>query len=189
MAELVRYVRRCRSDGRWARPDVQEAIRTRLAFVLADGYAEYERRVSNKVRDEVFQRANGRCEQCGRVLDFNGIGGDPDSVATIQHVRSNSNDPADLKAFCRRCNLDDAHSRFVPVQPGSKQEAVLTQFRLRSSSPTPLRVCDDEKRWPTIWKDLKRQALEAIAEAECGSDEDLPGFLGWTDQGTPIQDC
>ncbi|MGH9056425.1 MAG: hypothetical protein ACRDYY_11285 [Acidimicrobiales bacterium] len=24
---------------------------------------------------------------------------------------------------------------------------------------------------------------------ESAGDEDLPGFLGWTEQGTPIQEC
>jgi hypothetical protein len=31
--------------------------------------------------------------------------------------------------------------------------------------------------------------LEALEEEEAYGDEDLPGFLGWTEQGTPIQDC
>ncbi len=189
MAELIRYVRRARTDGRDQRPDVQEAIRTRLAFVLASGYPEYDRRVPDTIRAEVFQRAGGRCEECGCVLDFDRSTGDPDAVATIQHVAGNSNDPAHLKAFCRRCNIGDAQSRFVPVQPGSPQAAILVEFRLRCDSPTPQRICDDEERWPTLWGSMKREALEALAEDDSYGDEDLPGFLGWTEQGTPIQDC
>jgi len=188
MAETIRYIRNCHSDGRDQRPDVQEAIQTRMAMVLGGGYPERERRVAEKIRAEVLQRAEGRCEQCGRLLDFDGSTGDPDAIPTIQHVMGNSSDLSNLKAWCRRCNLADAQSRFVPVQPGSPQEMMLAEIRLRSTAPTPLRLCDDEKRWPKIWRDLNRQALEAMADEEAYGDEDLPGFLGWTEQGTPIQE-
>ena len=43
-----------------------------------------------------------------------------------------------------------------------------------------------------IWRDLTREAKEVLQvyeeQAESASDEDLPGFQAWTDQGTPIQE-
>ena len=43
-----------------------------------------------------------------------------------------------------------------------------------------------------MWRELARSAREVIREheemADLEGDEDLPGFRGWTEQGTPIQD-
>lgn len=62
----------------------------------------------------------------------------------------------------------------------------------RWSSPEPLRLCDDDQRWKGMWRELARSAREVIREheemADLEGDEDLPGFRGWTEQGTPIQD-
>jgi len=70
--------------------------------------------------------------------------GDPDAVATIQHVHGNSNELSNLKAFCNRCNLADVQSRFVPIEPGSAPAALAFELRARCSSPEPLRLCDDD---------------------------------------------
>ena len=164
----------------------------RLAMVLGGGYPEQARRLSPQIREEVFRRAGGRCENCGRLLDLDGTSGDPDAVATIQHVKGDSSDLSNLKAFCRRCNTTDAQSRFVPVVPGSPEAELAAELRTRWSAPEPIRVCDDDQRWKGIWRDLEREAKAAILARdeleEAASDEDLPGFQGWTDQGTPIQD-
>jgi 5-methylcytosine-specific restriction endonuclease McrA len=189
MAEVVRYVRGCRADGRYERPDVKEAIQTRVAMVLGGGYRERERRLSEEIRAQVFQRAGGHCEECGRVLDFDRSSGDPDAIPTIQHVAGDSSDISNLKAFCRRCNLAEAQSRYRPVEAGSTQDATLAQMVMRWSAPTPLRLCDDHERWAKIWRELSQDAMEAIEWEEASGDEDLPGFLGWTNQGTPIQNC
>lgn len=192
-AKLVRYVRARRRDGTAGRPDIKEAIQMRTASVLGGGYPERERRVRADVRARVFERAEGRCEECGRVLEF-GVGtGGPDALATIQHVNGNSNSPEDLKAFCRRCNLADAQSRFVPVEPGSPPELLAISLEIRCAAEPPLRRCDDDLNWGREWRAMATEAkevLKAQEELEEGaSDEDLPGFLGWTEQGTPIQDC
>lgn len=191
-AELVRYVRACRRDGRDRNPDVIEAIQTRMAMVLGGGYPEQERRVPPEIRRLVFDRAQGQCQECGRAMIFEPSSDDPDSVATIQHVSGNSNDPDNLLAFCRRCNLADAKSRFVRVKPGSAEAEYAMELRLRWSSETPLRICDSDTNWKDIWRELSQQAKEVLEFetelAEAASDEDLPGFIGWTEQGTPIQD-
>ena len=192
-AKLVRYVRTKRQEGIEHRPDIKEAIRIRLAMVLGGGYPEGERRVSPETRSFVFERAGGRCESCGRALDVDRSTGDPDAVATIQHVAGNSNDPSNLKAFCRRCNIADAESRFVPVEPGSPAEKLGMELTIRCSVPEPLRICDDEVRWKNEWRRCASEARELLRLLEDldegAGDEDLAGFMGWTDQGTPIQEC
>jgi hypothetical protein len=131
-------------------------------MVLGGGYPERARHVPPEIREEVFTRAAGRCEHCGRSLDFDRSTGDPDAIPTIQHVFGNSNELSNLKAFCRRCNLGDAQARFVPVAPGSSQERLATELVMRWSSPEPLRLCDDDQCWKGIWNGLSRSARELI---------------------------
>lgn len=159
-AELVRYVRGCRRDGRDQLTDVQEAMRMRLAMVLGGGYPERERVVGAGTRAELFRRAGGRCEQCGRLLDFDQSRGDPDAIATIQHVHGDANELDNLKAFCRRCNIDDAQSRFVPLQRGSAAAKMAAELERRWSAAEPLRLCDDELEWKTNWQRLTKAARE-----------------------------
>ena len=56
----------------------------------------------------------------------------------------------------------------------------------------PLRICDDDTQWNDIWRDLTKEAKDVIQlegeKAESSDDRDLPGFMGWTEQGTPIQE-
>jgi 5-methylcytosine-specific restriction endonuclease McrA len=159
-AELVRYVRGCRRDGRDQLADVQEAMRMRLAMVLGGGYPERQRAVGAEARAEVFRRAGGRCEQCGRMLDFDQSGGDPDAIATIQHVHGDSNELDNLKAFCRRCNIDDARSRFVPLQTGTEAARLAAELERRWSAAEPLRLCDDDLDWKTRWQGLTKAARD-----------------------------
>ena len=98
-AELVRYVRARRKEGRDDETLVAEAIRTKMAMVLGGGYPEQQRRVPEEIRRLVFERAGGRCQECERVLVFGQSSEDPDSMATIQQISGNSNDPDDLRAF------------------------------------------------------------------------------------------
>jgi 5-methylcytosine-specific restriction endonuclease McrA len=161
-AELVRYVRACHRDGRDQRDDVKEAIQMKLAMVLGGGYPERERQVPPKIRAEVFRRANDRCEECGRPLDFDSSTGDPDAIPTIQHLQGNANDLSNLKAFCRRCNMADAQSRFVPLAAGSSEAGMADELRKRWSSSEPLRLCDDDERWKGIWRQLARSARERL---------------------------
>src|SRR6267142_4720449 len=65
-AKLVRYARRCFSDGRINQTDVQEAIQIRIAHALSGGYSERERRVLPSVRSAVIARDGGRCQKCGQ---------------------------------------------------------------------------------------------------------------------------
>jgi 5-methylcytosine-specific restriction endonuclease McrA len=168
-AELVRYVRACRRDGRALIPDVKEAIRMRMAMVLAGGYPEKERQVPPAIRAAIFQRAGGRCENCGCSFDLDRSTGNADASPTIQHVRGNSSDPTNLKAFCRRCNLRDAQARFVPVAPDSSEARMAADLMMRWTAPEPRRLCDDDQRWSVIWRELSRCARDVITTREGGN--------------------
>lgn len=162
-AQLVRYVRACRSDGRDQLPDVKEAIQMRLAMVLGGGYPNRERRVPPDVRSAVFARSGGTCESCGRLLDLEGTGPDPDALATIQHAHGHSSHASNLKAFCRRCNMADARAKFVAVEAGSAEDMLAAQLRVRWYSPKPRRLCDDHERWKADWSGLARSARAVIS--------------------------
>lgn len=157
-AELVRYVRSVTRDGRIAQPEVREAVQMRTAMVLGGGYGEQERQVPDKVRALVFERSGGRCENCRRELDFQRSPSDRDAWPEIHHARGDSNDPADLRAWCRHCNMGDAQAKFTNVEPGSPQAKLADELRRRWEAPSPLRVCDDEQRWASIWRQLAHDA-------------------------------
>ena len=88
--------------------------------------------------------------------------------------------------------MSDAQSRFIPVDPGSPEAEYATELRIRWMSETPLRLCDDDQQWNDIWRKLTANAKEIVRmndeREESAGDEDLPGFQGWTDQGTPIHE-
>lgn len=48
-ADYVRYYRRCLSDGRSEMPDIQEALRIKLAHLLSGGYSASERKMESSV--------------------------------------------------------------------------------------------------------------------------------------------
>lgn len=186
-AELVRYVRACRRDGRWERPDVKEAAQIKMALLLGGGYSEERKRVPADVRGEVFRRAGGRCQKCFRVFEIDG-----DAGPTIQHLNGDSNDISNLEGWCRACNNADAKAKFRPVVPGSEQAIVARQLEARWRAPTPIRLCDDDQRWKDLWRQFTKEAKIYLEDRgsiyDAYGDEDLPGFIGWTEQGTPIQE-
>lgn len=190
-AELVRYARRCKRDGRLATDhEVRDAIQARLALIVGGGYRKREREVPEEVRAEVFRRSGGLCQNCGVALDFAARHGG--TAATIQHIDGDSNDLSNLKAFCWACNTSDALSKVDETAPGSPEEALAGELQARWTAREPLRICDDDQRWSSVWRDLARSTTQLIREQDSEydslSDEDLPGFMGWTEQGTPIQE-
>lgn|GEM_PF-2189132 len=188
MAGTIRYVRACRRDGRIFRPDVKEAIQMRVAQTVAGGYPTKDRRIPDDLRRTVMEGANGQCQKCGRDFDPD----DADAIATIQHMDGSSSEPSNLQAWCRRCNMADAQSRFVRIADGSPESRAIAEMKTRWESTVPLRPCDDDERWKDVWQKMAKEAKEELRHqtqvAESASDEDLPGFVGWTRHGTPIQD-
>jgi hypothetical protein len=183
-AELIRYVRGCRADGRVSQPDVQEAIRIKMALLLGGGYPEKARSLSNDTRATVYERADWLCENCGvallrfterrrkdgtvertffRLSDRLPADADLEAVATIQHCNGSSNNLADLKAFCKRCNNADAESKMVPVVADSPEATMGRAIIARWEASTPIRLCDDEVNWKTQWRSIRKLALEALS--------------------------
>lgn len=167
----------------------------RTAMVLGGGYAAQERQVPDKVRALVFERSGGRCETCGRDLDFLRSPGDREAWPEIHHARGHSNDPADLRAWCRRCNMGDAQAKFTKVEPGSPQAKMADELRQRWEAPNPLRVCDNEQRWASTWRQLASEARASMKASgrrrlyslpmlhECGHSVDWAVDLHEHDQG------
>ena len=91
-AKFVRYYRACLLDGRDELPDVQEALRIRMAHLLNGGYPEDERQLSKAVRDAVIARDKGRCRKCRKPGN------------QIDHLRGNSDGLANLQVLCSRCH-------------------------------------------------------------------------------------
>ena len=148
-AKVVRYGRATRADGRYDRdPQVREAIRTRIAFILGGGYPEKARKLSPAQREAIFVRDDRRCRLCGAP------------ATTIDHIAGSSSDPANLQALCELCNKARVH--FRPATPGEKAEGDTIWFRMRAAQP--LRRCDDEKQWNELQKEIaaeyRRRARE-----------------------------
>lgn len=168
-AKLVRYVRARRAQGTHQRPDIVEAIEMKMAHVLAGGYPETERRVPAAIRAEVFRRAGGRCQNCGRplALEFSTL--DSGALFTVQHVAGDSNSISNLQAFCRRCNMADAKANFVRIHPSSLHAAQAAELEARWLSPEPLRLCDDHTQWASVWRHKKRAAREVVRSRLSGA--------------------
>jgi 5-methylcytosine-specific restriction endonuclease McrA len=140
-AKLVRYARRCISDGRINQPDVQEAIQIRIAHALSGGYSERERRVLPSLRSAVIARDGGRCRKCGQP------------GTDIDHIHSSSNELDNLQLLCGTCHNKKTKARFVEITPElerySEINAKRDSLHLRIEASVPQRPCDDEKKWST----------------------------------------
>ena len=91
-ASTIRYWRRIVRDGRIHQPDVREAIRTRVAHLLAGGYQEAARRLSPTSRVQVWERDGGRCVLCGQP------------GAEIDHITDDSRELGNLQLLYAGCH-------------------------------------------------------------------------------------
>lgn len=148
-ASLVRYVRRCRGDGRWEDPEVRDAITIRMAHLLGGGYDRRSRRLPAGVRDAVIVRDSGRCQSCG------GAG------TEIDHIATGSNEPGNLQLLCHSCHVKKTLASLRTVMPGDEDysdvNAEAEALSERFDSPEPLRACDDPDEWATTWPRLLRE--------------------------------
>jgi 5-methylcytosine-specific restriction endonuclease McrA len=150
-AKFVRYFRACIVDGRYDQPDVQEALRIRLAHILGGGYADRERRLPQAVREAVIARAKGRCQNCGAPGN------------QIDHIRGSSSDLENLQVLCPKCHNEKTTAGFVKISPEThpeewaKREALLA----RVHAPRPVRLCDATE-WDQLWRTLLKARREAL---------------------------
>lgn len=153
-AKHVRWARRHYFGGTIDHPDIAEALRTRIAFVLSGGYPEQARRVPPAVREQVLTRSGGKCQRCHRRFETGPDAGD--RRATIQHLHGSSNDLENLRAWCSRCNTRDVQSRMRPVTDPAKLK-LARAFTRRYTSKRPTRACDDQRRWENAWRTIARR--------------------------------
>jgi len=148
-AKMIRYTRNKFSEGRSDEPDVMEAIEMKMASVLGGGYPAKARQVSVQLRRTIMERDKSTCRLC-------------ESPATeIDHIVGSSNDPRNLRALCKPCNMKLAQAKFGPTDADGEQKAAVIWRRIYAH--TPERLCDDEKVWISLWRKLNGQALNAIA--------------------------
>jgi hypothetical protein len=146
---MIRYIRTKISEGRADEPDVSEAIEMKMASVLGGGYPAKARRVSAQVRRETMERDNFTCRLCGAA------------ATEIDHIAGSSNNPNNLRALCKQCNMKLAQEKFEPTDAAGQRKAV--EIWRRIDAETPERLCDDEKSWNSLWRKLKSPALNSIA--------------------------
>lgn len=150
-ASTIRYARRVIRDGRIRDdPSVAEAIQVRVAFVLAGGYPERERRLSPDTRRAVVERDGGLCRTCGKP------------GTEVDHIAGNSSSLDNLQLLCNRCHMAKTQANLKPVDPeDTKTMNRLNEVRRRIAAAPPERACDDDRKWPHIWRDLLRHARES----------------------------
>jgi hypothetical protein len=139
--KTIHYARATVADGRFQRdPTIAEALDVRIAYILAGGYHEVERRVSPALRAQVFERDGYKCVLCGAP------------ATQIDHIAGDANTPENLRASCGACNLGLAQAHLVPAPPD--KAAIADRIWERIFAPTPLFERDDEIAWPETQKRL-----------------------------------
>lgn len=149
----VRYIRRkIRNPEEWENPDVQEAVRTRLAHLLAGGYHEKARRLPVETRDLVLSRDEGACVECGEPGE------------EIDHISGDSNDPSNLQLLCRSCHHAKTALRMRPTS--AEQNAWIEKLFVERIYPdAPAYRADDDLHWRDIAYGLYRQRVRRLADA------------------------
>lgn len=150
-AEFVRYVRRCRKDGRYFQPDVQLAIRIRRAHILAGGYSKRARRLLQGIRNVVKERDGGVCQICGQ----------PGSE--IDHIRGGSKEMNNLQLLCDDCHNQKTKSFFTKFTKESHPEVWEKARALdrRMESRLPIKLCDAEE-WCRIYGSILSRRRDAV---------------------------
>lgn len=146
-AKDIRYWRRVVRDERGEDPEVQLALRTRLAFLLAGGYPAQARRLPAATRKRVWDRAQGRCQKCGRP------------GKEIDHVDGDSPELPNLHLLCELCHHRKTEERMVAATPHD-QEFINRLYHERVAPDQPLLLCDDQDQWAKIWRRLRRERLD-----------------------------
>jgi 5-methylcytosine-specific restriction endonuclease McrA len=167
-ADLVRYWRRIIRDRRIHQPDVEDALRTRIAHVLAGGYRENARRLSKATRDEVWSRDDGLCRSCGKPGE------------EVDHIAGDSSELSNLQLLCGACHHAKTWVRMRPATP-DEQETIAKLYRERVLPDQPILLADDEIRWRNEWQRLKRERHEGLLEdmADMGYERSDYPDLSW----------
>jgi hypothetical protein len=184
IAEGVRGLRRWVSfPGNVLNMDeIDQRQRFVCCAVSKDGYDKHARSIPPELRDFVFQRAGYQCDLCGKPQ-----GNSLESMLTIQHMRGASNDPDDLRAYCRQCNTIEALCMVTSNQLASYSpeqlarlnlvevenpdalrephiEVLMREIQLRVLAAAPILPCDDSDAWKDhyrVFQGERRNHLKA----------------------------
>lgn len=176
-AEVIRYWRAVISDGRIETGDVRDALRTRIAHLLAGGYPKHERQLPDQVRRQVWAREQGRCRTCGAPGE------------EIDHIDGNSADLGNLQLLCAACHHDKTAQRMSPASVEQRRYLAILQGS-RVVPPAPLLLCDDHTQWATVERDLRMQRRQRLLEelGQYGYDRsDFPGY-SWAQMWDEVLD-
>lgn len=176
VAEMVRYLRRVSRDGRIGEPDVQLAVSTRMAHLLAGGYHKRARRVPAHIREQVWRRDGGRCRSCGAPGE------------EIDHINGDGAALENLQLLCRPCHHAKTASRMVPAADEQRQ-AIRELLETRVEPQRPVLLCDDEQSWPGQWQNLKKlrraRLLDELAQYGL-TRRDFPG-RSWSEMWDEVE--
>ncbi len=150
-AKTVRYARAALQDGRYERDSlVRQAVDTRIAMILGGGYPAKARALSREEREAIFVRDDQRCRLCGAP------------ATEVDHIAGSSSDPANLQALCGPCNLAKARAHFRSATPKETAEGNAIWARIRATQP--IRLCDDEKQWDELRKEIATEQRKRARE-------------------------
>ena len=131
LAGFVRQVRAAMASGAIHDLERQTALGQVLWSLLGGGYPLRVELVQARVKEQVLQRAEGRCEACAAP------------ATEIDHAKTACNRPINLRAVCKDC------SKTRPFgDPGIiNANPLIEEIALRSGAPAPVRCCDDPQDW------------------------------------------
>jgi hypothetical protein len=149
VAVFVRYFQRVRADGRWKYPDIIEALGVRLAHIAAGGYDNRGRSLSPQIRDEIIERDQGMCRNCGKPGN------------EIDHIAGSSADPSNLQLLCRDCHMAKTQRAMKPAAPDviATVHGPIQDRALESPNRQP---CDDMGWKHTLWVSGVKEVSEKL---------------------------
>jgi hypothetical protein len=154
-AKYVRYYRARIADRTIRHADIREALRIRLAHILAGGYDARLRQVAVVVREAVIARDNGRCRTCNRSGD------------EVDHIRGSGGDISNLQLLCSDCHREKTMRNFERISAATHPDewAKADALEQRAKASEPSRLCDHPD-WMQAWRTIaaaRRRSVAALA--------------------------
>jgi 5-methylcytosine-specific restriction endonuclease McrA len=116
-------------------------------MLYSGGYPARDRRLTAAQRDAILDRDHRTCTLCGAP------------GTEIDHITDSSEDPGNLRALCRSCNLGEA-AKQLTVADAQTQEQIreyVRQLAERVAAVPALQICDDEVRWPQTYRSVMKE--------------------------------